>query len=119
MKIIADELPTAEVALCNDLTKAHERIYRGTPAEVLAELEANPNAEKGEYALLFYYDPGETTREPEDGDNAISLEALLVDHIVKNGCTMKEAIAALATDKGIEAGKKEIYAASLNLKELF
>ena len=119
MKIIADELPMAETALCNDLTKAHERIYRGTPAEVLAELEANPNAEKGEYALLFHYDPGETTRELEDGDNAISLEALLVDYIVKNGCTMKEAIAALAADKGIEAGKKEIYAASLNLKELF
>lgn len=118
MKILSEELPTASVALCNDLTKSHERIYRGTPEEVLGELLANPNSEKGEYALLFYYDP-DTVEKQTETEDSISLEALLVDRIVKTGCSMKEAIAALAADKSIEAGKKEIYAASLNLKELF
>lgn len=118
MKILSEELPTASVALCNDLTKSHERIYRGTPEEVLGELLANPNSEKGEYALLFYYDP-DTVEKQAETEDSISLEALLVDRIVKTGCSMKEAIAALAADKSIEAGKKEIYAASLNLKELF
>lgn len=118
MKILSEELPTAQVALCNDLTKSHERIYRGTPEEVLGELLANPNSEKGEYALLFYYDP-DTVEKQTETEDSISLEALLVDRIVKTGCSMKEAIAALAADKSIEAGKKEIYAASLNLKELF
>ncbi|MCQ2519103.1 MAG: 16S rRNA (cytidine(1402)-2'-O)-methyltransferase [Lachnospiraceae bacterium] len=116
MAILADELPAAKVALCNDLTKAHERIYRGTPSEVHGQLLSNPNAQKGEYALLVYYEPEEKNTPKE---NPISLEALLVDEIVKSGCTMKDAIANLAARKDIEAGKKEIYAASLNLKELF
>jgi len=118
MSILAEELPTARVALCNDLTKSHERIYRGSPAEVYGELMANPNSEKGEYALLFYYDPSDEEK-PEETKESLSLEALLVDKIVKTGCSLKDAIAALAADKTIEAGKKEIYAASLNLKELF
>lgn len=116
MSILAEEIPTARVALCNDLTKAHERIYRGTPSEVLGELLANPNSEKGEYALVVYYEPIAKENAPEE---SLSLEALLVNQIIKTGCTMKEAIANLAADKTIEAGKKEIYAASLNLKELF
>lgn len=115
MEILASELPEAKVALCNDLTKAHEKIYRGTPDQVHGQLLANPNAEKGEYALLVYYEPPEKETTPEA---SVSLEALLVDEIVKTGCTMKDAIATLAARKDIEAGKKEIYAASLNLKEL-
>lgn len=115
MEILADELPSAKIALCNDLTKSHERIYRGTPSDVHGQLLSNPNAEKGEYALLVYY-------EPDISDSAdtvsISLEALLIDEIVKTGCTMKEAISALSARKDISAGKREIYAASLNLKEL-
>ncbi len=115
MEILASELPEAKVALCNDLTKAHEKIYRGTPDQVHGQLLANPNAEKGEYALLVYYEPLE---KETNSEASVSLEALLVDEIVKTGCTMKEAIATLAARKDIEAGKKEIYAASLNLKEL-
>lgn len=117
IKILEEEIPTASLALCNDLTKLHEQIYRGTPAQVYGELMANPNREKGEYALLFYYEPVSEINEEETP--CISLEALLVDRIVKTGCSMKEAIAELASDKSIDAGKKEIYAASLNLKELF
>ena len=115
MEILASELPEAKVALCNDLTKAHEKIYRGTPDQVHGQLLANPNAEKGEYALLVYYEPLE---KETNSEASVSLEALLVDEIVKTGCTMKDAIATLAARKDIEAGKKEIYAASLNLKEL-
>lgn len=116
MKLISEELPDAEIALANDLTKAHERIYRGTPAMVLGELTANPNAEKGEYALLVYYEPPIVEVSAEE---KLTLEAYLVDEIVKNGCTMKEAIATLASRKELGAGKKDIYAASLNLKNLF
>lgn len=116
VEILAAELPTAELALCNDLTKLHEQIYRGTPEQVYGELMANPSREKGEYALLFYYEPVEEEKEEAPG---LSLEALLIDRLVKTGCSMKDAIAALAADKSVNAGKKEIYAASLNLKELF
>lgn len=115
IKILEGELPNCKLCLCNDLTKAHERIYRGTPAEVQSELMANPNAEKGEYALLVYYEPAEKLMEEEP---SVSLEALLVDEMVKTGCTLKDAVSTLAARKDIAAGKKEIYNAGLNLKEL-
>lgn len=115
LKDIEKELPDSKICLCNDMTKAHERIYRGNPSDVIAELSANPNAEKGEYALLVYYEPN-TSKEPEE---SLSLEALLVDEMVKNGISAKEAIANLTASKKTTAGKKEIYAASLRLKELF
>ena len=115
MELIAGALPNARIALCNDLTKTFERIYRGTPSEVLDELKANPNAEKGEYAFAMYV---EAVKKAEDED-ALSLEAMLTDACVKKGCTLKDAIAFLSADKTVKASKKELYQASLNLKELF
>ena len=115
MEYISKALPNAKIALCNDLTKTFERIYRGTPSEVLDELRANPNAEKGEYAFAMYV---EAVEKAEEGD-ALSLEALLTDVCVKKGVTLKEAIALLTADKTVKASKKELYQASLNLKELF
>lgn len=120
MQVLCDELPTARISLCNDLTKTHEKIYRGTPEVVLSELMANPNAEKGEYAFCMYYEPKET----EPDSDGLSLEAMLVDVMVKRKCSVKDAIAFLATDKTasptgeIPASKKEIYQASLYLKEI-
>ena len=91
MGLLSEAFPTAKVALCNDLTKTFERIYRGTPVEVLADLKANPNAEKGEYAFAMYV---EAVEKAED-ENALSLEAMLTDVCVKRGCTLKEAISLL------------------------
>jgi len=115
MEVIAEAFPNARIALCNDLTKTFERIYRGTPSEVCDELKANPNAEKGEYAFAMYVE----AEEKAEDEDALSLEAMLTDVCVKKGCTLKEAISVLSTDKTVKASKKEIYQASLNLKELF
>jgi len=115
MALIAEALPGAKIALCNDLTKTFERIYRGTPKEVFDELTANPNAEKGEYAFAMYVEAAPKAEEKD----ALSLEAMLTDVCVKKGCTLKEAISVLSADKTVKASKKEIYQASLNLKELF
>ncbi len=113
---LADRYPEAPVTLCNDLTKLHERIYRGTTTEVLAELKDNPNAEKGEYAFALYLEPLdlENDQAAEDG---ISIEAMLTDAMVKHSCTLKEAV-SLVTEAS-KLPKKEVYAASLKLKELF
>lgn len=121
MEAISKAFPEARIALCNDLTKTHERIYRGTSVEVLSELSANPNAEKGEYCFCMYVE----AVEKETEENPLSLEAMLVDVIIKKQVSMKEAISLLATDLSLSptgkvpAAKKEIYQASLNLKELF
>ncbi|MBR6003230.1 MAG: hypothetical protein IK068_00740, partial [Lachnospiraceae bacterium] len=113
--LISEALPEAKIALCNDLTKIHERIYRGTAKEILNELDANPNAEKGEYAFCMYVEAKEKVKD----ESALSLEAMLVDTMIKSGCSLKDAISTLANDKSVDAGKKEIYQASLNLKDLF
>jgi 16S rRNA (cytidine1402-2'-O)-methyltransferase len=53
VRICSEVLPDSRLCLCNDLTKPHERIYRGTTIDVFAELSANPNFAKGEYALVL------------------------------------------------------------------
>ncbi|MDR2530821.1 MAG: hypothetical protein LBC65_04705, partial [Oscillospiraceae bacterium] len=50
---MADNIPDSRLCLCNDLTKPHERIYRGAPAAVLTALRSNPNASKGEYTIVL------------------------------------------------------------------
>jgi len=113
--IFADEAPETEICLCNDLTKKYERIYRGKPQSILDELLANPSAEKGEYTFVASLG-GES--EPVINDH-LTLEAMIIDHIVKNSGSIKDAVQSLA---GIHKGhimKKEFYAASLNLRSLF
>ncbi|MCL2253175.1 MAG: 16S rRNA (cytidine(1402)-2'-O)-methyltransferase [Lachnospiraceae bacterium] len=115
VEILADLMPDAEICLCNDLTKMFERIYRGKPMRVLTELLNNPSAEKGEYTLII-----ERGKAEEAIDSCSqSEEAMLIDYIIKNEVSMKDAISNLAVlHKGTKT-KKDFYAASLNLRKLF
>lgn len=108
--LLAECLPDCKVCLCNDLTKKFEKIYRGTPAEVLAELEANPNADKGEYVLVL-----ETAARAETAESGLSPEAMLVDRMVRDGVGLREAVKLLAEEK--KAPKGVLYDAGLRLKE--
>ena len=117
LEYLSAEYPGAPVTLCNDLTKLHERIYRGTVTEVLAEVEANPDAGKGEYAFTIYIDRASDPDTDAPSENEPSLEAQLTDIMVKRGCTLKDAVTILSDEAKIS--KKEVYRASLTLKELF
>jgi len=115
LRIIAEEYPNAQVCLCNDLTKKFEKAYRGTALQVADELSQNHDAKKGEYACVIYIE--ETPVQILD-EYAPSVESLLVDVMTKNGGNLKDAAANLKeTHKDL--GKKEIYAAMLNLKNMF
>ena len=114
LEAFAAQTPDADLCLCNDLTKMYERIYRGKAIEILEELNANPSAEKGEYTLVANLGTGQETIV----NNSLSCEAMLVDYIVKNNITIKEAVNALAEDYKNSIPKKEFYTASLNLKKL-
>ena len=117
MQILADESPEAELCLCNDLTKKFERIYRGKPKEIFEELQKNPSAEKGEYTLVANL--GNITETADPGNSNQTHEAMLVDHIVRNSGSVKEAVNALAMKHKGSIAKKDFYAASLNLRTLF
>ncbi len=112
VELVAEVLPGCRVCVCNDLTKKFERIYRGTPGEVLEQLKNNPNSAKGEYVLLI--ERGKT--EDEAGEEKISPEALVVDRMVKDGLSAKEAVALLAAEKVLP--KRELYDAAVRLREL-
>lgn len=43
---------TREIAVVRELTKLHETLYRGTLVEVLATMQADPNAVRGEIAIV-------------------------------------------------------------------
>ncbi|MBQ3935237.1 MAG: 16S rRNA (cytidine(1402)-2'-O)-methyltransferase [Clostridia bacterium] len=114
MEVLAEELPSARVCLCNDMTKKFERIYRGTPAEVSAELESNPNAGKGEYVLLV--DAPEAAE--SGGEKSFAPEGWIADRAAANGCSLREAVSALADDPDCPYTKKELYNAALRMKKM-
>lgn len=121
VKTLADLCPGAAIVLCNDLTKKFEAVYRGTPAAVLAALQANPNAHKGEYTLVVNSNRQNevVTQEESQGlSQKISIEAQLVDICVSRGLTIRDAMAALRDESQGKLAKKDIYAASLRLKSM-
>lgn len=44
--------PDRQIALCRELTKVFEEVARGTAAELLARLEADPNKARGEFVAI-------------------------------------------------------------------
>ena len=109
---VEDVLNNPYVCVANDLTKKFEKKYYGKVSEVIKMLNDNPNSELGEYVLLI-----EKKQIEEKKDNTICIEALLVDEIIKNDCTMKDAI-KLVSEK-FNYNKNAVYHASLNLKKYF
>ena len=112
METLRDTLPEALVSLSCDLTKLHETTLRGSPAEVLAALQANPKAEKGEYcAVLDFHGVPEEAEKP--AASPLTLEQRLTDGLLA-GLTLREAQEAL-TAQGEK--KNAVKAAALRLKQ--
>lgn len=109
LEFLEENFPSALVSLSSDLTKIHERTYYGNISKVLNELKENPNHELGEYTLAF--DRNSDIKQEEN----ITLEALLIDIMIKENVTLKEAIKKLNERKDIK--KSDIYTASLNIKD--
>ena len=109
---IAEKWPQAALCVCSDLTKRFERIYRGPAPEVLAQLRANPSADKGEYCLaadLSSLPPLEQSAAPADAA-AFMLSRLLA------GDGLRE-----AADAAQAAGfaRNEVYRARLRIAKRF
>ena len=101
------------VCLCNDLSKKFEKIYYGKTADVLDEVTANENSEKGEYTCVINSAPYDVP-----GNECMSIEARIVDIMVQKNICMKEAAGELKlSSKNLQ--KKQIYSAMLSLKKIF
>lgn len=113
LTVLQDVLPHTLVSASCDLTKKYEKTVRGTVTEVLAELENNPKAEKGEYCIVFEW-AAEDIPEPEAPRSELSLEARLFDGLVR-GLSMRECVEELIAQG---ERKNAVKAASLNVKNM-
>ena len=104
------------LCLCNDLSKLHERSYRGIPEEVKAQLLDKGSWDKGEYALVMELDEDYRFTKTE---HTVTAEAMLVDAMLQQGLNAKDAVAAVLADENNSYSKNELKAAALNLKRLF
>ncbi len=110
MRQVAEVLPGCLVSVSCDLTKLHEKTLRGEAADVLAQLEANPNTSKGEYCLVL--DMANVAVAPERPPTTASLEARLLEKMLQ-GSSAREAAEALMAD-----GEKrnDVYRANMRVK---
>ncbi|SHK59730.1 16S rRNA (cytidine1402-2'-O)-methyltransferase [Clostridium cavendishii DSM 21758] len=105
LKILKDSLGNRSIAVCRELTKLHEEIYRGSIDECIVYF--NEKVPRGEFVLVL---SGKTKKEIEQ-EKISEWESLSIEeHIVKfidEGFTKKEAIKKVAKDRGVP--KSEIY----------
>lgn len=115
LKLLSDikkEIPGCVVCVCSEITKVHELYVYGKIEEVYEQLASNLDTLKGEYVVLI-----NNERTMLNENENISIEALIIDKMIKNNCTLKEAI-SLVSSKNKNVSKKDVYNASLNLKNI-
>jgi 16S rRNA (cytidine1402-2'-O)-methyltransferase len=98
LALVAELDPDRGVAVCRELTKAHEEVVRGSAAEVAKRYAGAPP--KGEVALVL----GATAAEDESG-STVALDA--VRRLVEAGARPRKAAAVVAELTGSSAN--ELY----------
>ena len=113
LHVLADTLPHTTVSASCDLTKKFEKTLRGPVSEVLAQLEDDPKAEKGEYCIVFQW-AEEDIPAHEAPKSELSLEARLFDGLVR-GLSLRDCVEELIAQG---ERKNAVKAASLNVKNM-
>ena len=106
---VARELSDPQVSLSCDLTKFHELTERGTASEVLSRLNANPNAERGEYVCCIDL---HDLPAPEETVSGVSAHGLLLERLFR-GMRMKDAVREVSALPGYS--RNYVYKASLEV----
>lgn len=108
---LKDNLGDRKIAVCRELTKLHEEIYRGKISEAIEFFtEGRP---RGEFVLVIEGKSDETIKaEKEAKWNSLSIEEHLIK-VIEEGFDKKEAIKIVAKERGL--AKKEVYKYSTEL----
>ncbi len=108
MSTLRDMLETfgdRRIALCRELTKIHEEIYRTTFTEAIARYEENPP--RGEFVIVI---EGKRAEDIASEKEAVWKTMSVSDHVemyIKEGMAEKDALKAVAKDRGVS--KRDIY----------
>ena len=105
LKLLEERLGERDVAVCRELTKRHETVYRGTLREAAVYYESTEP--RGECVLVI---AGKSKKEIEKEEQQkwenMSIEDH-VEHYISQGSDRKEAMKKTAQDRGVS--KREIY----------
>ncbi|MBI4311524.1 MAG: 16S rRNA (cytidine(1402)-2'-O)-methyltransferase [Chloroflexi bacterium] len=94
------------LAVCRELTKLHEEVFRGTPAEALAHFQQP----RGEFTLVFAGALAED-RSSADGDSAALRRRL--GALRRQGLRAREAVGQVAVETGVS--RRVVYQEWLRL----
>lgn len=98
---IAGLWPHRRMAACRELTKLHEEVLRGTPAEIHAQLAARPTI-KGEFTLVI-----DRASTPTAADASPAELASRVDQLQQKGLSRMDALKQVAREAGLN--KRTLY----------
>lgn len=109
-ELLAKEMPSSTVCFFCELTKMFERSFTGRIEDVLEGLKNDPKVELGEYTVVIYHRSEEMVENTE-----ITPEALLIDTMIKEKITLKEAVEMVSSKFNLP--KNYVYKKALELKE--
>ncbi|MDD6071343.1 MAG: 16S rRNA (cytidine(1402)-2'-O)-methyltransferase [Clostridiales bacterium] len=109
LKDLYEALGDRSISLCRELTKKHEENYRTTLAGTIAFYEEQEP--RGEFVLVIEGADRQAIREEEMQDVLSLSIPEHVEHYMNQGMDKKDAMKAVAKDRGI--GKREVYQALL------
>ena len=111
LEYLKNNLDIEKISIFKELTKIHEKNYYGTLEEVLNKLQNEEKTNQGEYTFII------KTKPKREKEQNISLEALIIDKLIKEQKTIKE-IVEILNKENKNISKKDLYNASLNLKQI-
>lgn len=113
LNFLKESLGNRNIAVCRELTKLHEEIYRGTLEEAIEYFTAN--TPKGEFVLVL---EGKTLEEIKNENIAKWENMSIKDHIlyfIEKGISKKDAIKQVSKERGLS--KSEVYKYSIDIKK--
>lgn len=111
LEYLLNNIGDRKIAICRELTKLHEEIYRGTISSALKHF--TDNRPRGEFVLVI---EGKSEEEIQAEKEALWINLTIEEHLIKlieSGIDKKEAIKLVAKERNLP--KKEVYKYSTEL----
>lgn len=111
LDFLLNSIGDRKIAVCRELTKLHEEIYRGRISNSIDFFSVN--RPRGEFVLVI---EGKSDEEIKAEREALWIDLSIKEHLIKlidSGIDKKEAIKIVAKERGLS--KKDVYKESLDI----